>query len=86
MSTSSDYWVDFWRLHGRESRDGGVHEQVLRVKNKQAIDESLWQKTLEAIGQLLEVNATDKVLDLCCGNGLIVRSMQPACLRIHQAG
>jgi cyclopropane fatty-acyl-phospholipid synthase-like methyltransferase len=83
MSTSSDYWVDFWRLHGRESRDGGVHEQVLRVKNKQAIDESLWQKTLEAIGQLLEVNATDKVLDLCCGNGLIARHLASQVASVH---
>lgn len=83
MSKNNDYWVDFWRQHGQENKDGSEHKQVLRVKNKQAIDEQLWQRTLEAIGEFLEVNGADQVLDLCCGNGLISRYLAPQVTSVH---
>ena len=74
-----DYWPEFWKTHGKKSVDADEHFQVLRTKNKAPIEEERWQQTLGHILEQLELKATDDVLDLCCGNGLITREMSRNC-------
>jgi cyclopropane fatty-acyl-phospholipid synthase-like methyltransferase len=68
---NSNYWVEFWERYTSTIDDKDEHSQVLRTLNKKPISESLWKFTLQNIDQLFPVRSTDKVLDLCSGNGLL---------------
>lgn len=67
---SDDYWLKFWKRHGRDSV--GSHEQyrVFRTLNQQPISADEWQGTLKEVDRLFPISNNDRVLDLCAGNGL----------------
>lgn len=72
---NSDYWVDFWKNYTNNLVSQDEQTQVLRTFNKTPIDDSLWEFTLETITSPLKLSQSDKVLELCCGNGLIARNI-----------
>lgn len=65
------YWTEFWKNHGKITKDSPEQVQVLRTFNKKPINDKLWNETLDYIDDKLTICKEDKVLDLCCGNGLI---------------
>lgn len=76
---SAEYWLDFWKRHGRTSKEADEQTQVLRTFNKQPITAERWQLTLDYLDKQFPVSATDDVLDLCSGNGLITAHLAPRC-------
>ena len=79
---SSQYWTEFWKEHGRNTKDSAEQIQVLRTFNKKPIDKKLWLETLQYIESKLEPTVSDHVLDLCCGNGLISRHLARTCSKV----
>lgn len=73
------YWPDFWKEYGRESRGQNTQTRVLRTLNKQPIDPRRWQRTMRFIEDTLEPKDGDRALDLACGNGLITRMLAERC-------
>jgi ubiquinone/menaquinone biosynthesis C-methylase UbiE len=67
----NNYWIDFWKDHGASSNKSDIQTQVLRTLNKKPISNDLWEYTLEEIDKIFIINQNDRVLDLCCGNGLL---------------
>jgi len=65
------YWIDFWKNYGVASNSRDPQTQVLRTLHKNPISNELWEFTLEKIDETFTVNKDDKILDLCCGNGLL---------------
>ena len=69
----NNYWIDYWKSYGIESKSKDVQTRVLRTLNKKPISQELWEFTLNNIDSSFSVNKGDHVLDLCCGNGLLSR-------------
>ena len=69
----NEYWTEYWKLHGTQSKDLDRQTQVLRTLNKQPISKEKWQFTLAEIDSQFKVKEGDRVLDLCSGNGLLSR-------------
>lgn len=65
-----EHWPSFWAEYQNNIANKDEQSQVLRTRNKQPIDQRKWQITLTTVGQQLELQANDILLDLCCGNGL----------------
>jgi len=80
--TKKDYWVEYWQKYGKETRTEDAQKQVLRTINNNPITKELWQYTLQIIENIIEPNLKDKILDLCCGNGLISVHLSPFCQNI----
>jgi SAM-dependent methyltransferase len=78
----SDYWIDFWKNYGKESKEDDPQKQVLRTINQDSISEELWKFTVKEIEEQIEPNIDDRLLELCCGNGLISRYFSPLCKHI----
>jgi SAM-dependent methyltransferase len=76
---SAEYWLEFWKKHGRASTQSDEQTQVLRTFNKQPITPERWQATLNYLDDQFPVGATDDVLDLCSGNGLLTAHFAPRC-------
>ena len=71
----NEYWIKYWKKHGENAQGMDKHSQVLRTLNKKPISEEQWQFTLGEIDKHFEIRPGDKVLDLCCGNGLISKHL-----------
>lgn len=76
---STEYWLEYWKKHGRASIQKDEQTQVLRTFNKQPITPERWQLTLDYLDTQFPVGATDDVLDLCAGNGLFTSHLAPRC-------
>ena len=70
---TSNYWVNFWAEHGRNSSHSDPQSQVLRTAEQQPIDDERWQATLQSVHKEMKISSGHHMLDLCCGNGLFVR-------------
>jgi cyclopropane fatty-acyl-phospholipid synthase-like methyltransferase len=73
----NEYWVRFWSEYQTDVANKDEQSQVLRTRNKQPIDQRKWEITLETVGQQLELQSDDTLLDLCCGNGLFTAAFSP---------
>jgi ubiquinone/menaquinone biosynthesis C-methylase UbiE len=73
-----DYWVRYWTTNeiiGRRDPQA----QVGRTVHKVPIDPGRWQFQLREIERKLDLGATDTLLDLCAGNGLITVPLALKC-------
>ena len=65
----STHWKDHWHTHPQIfAEDPQI--QVGRTSQGQPISEEEWKKLVEYISSLLNLSHNDRLLDLCCGNGL----------------
>jgi len=76
---SNDYWINFWKKHAKDSKNEDSQLQVLRTFNKKPIDKKKWELTLINIEQNLNIQSSDIILDLGCGNGLISEYLSKRC-------
>lgn len=53
--------------------------QVARVSNGKALDEELIQRIASHIQSQLQLKNDESLLDVCCGNGLLLSCLKPHC-------
>jgi SAM-dependent methyltransferase len=73
----NEHWARFWSEYQTDVANKDEQSQVLRTRNKQPIDQRKWEITLDTVGQQLELQSDDTLLDLCCGNGLFTAAFGP---------
>ena len=66
----NEHWARFWADYQADLASKDEQSQVLRIRNKQPIDQQSWEITLSTVAKQLELSSADSLLDLCCGNGL----------------
>ena len=74
-----DYWIKFWKKHSKNLEEWDSQSQVLRTLNKKPIEKKNWELTLLHITQNLNIQSSDIILDLVCGNGLISEYLSKKC-------
>ena len=77
-SGHSAFWDDYW-MSGELLEQENELAQVGRTVNRVPVDRAQWQRQVEAIADMLELQPEDEVLDLCAGNGLIARPISKKC-------
>ena len=76
---------EYWKRHYLESSKqfaGSLLKQVGKTVNGNEVTENQVQLIVDNIQHVLNLNAADTVLDLCCGNGLLTRRYAPLVKRI----
>ena len=81
--TKSEYWRQVWRRGVISSDYTDKQASVLRVRNGKSIDEQLWEQTLAALFRDIRISKEDRLLDFCCGNGLIALPASKICKAVH---
>jgi ubiquinone/menaquinone biosynthesis C-methylase UbiE len=78
---TTNYWKEYWASrHVASSPDPQV--QVARTRLGNPIDQESWNKTLNYVQCCLEIEARDKILDACGGNGLFATRFQELCHQV----
>jgi ubiquinone/menaquinone biosynthesis C-methylase UbiE len=78
---STNYWKEYWaNEHVASSPDPQV--QVARTRMGNPIDQESWQKTLDHVVGLMEIEPGDRILDACGGNGLFAARFQELCHQV----
>ncbi len=69
----NENWHDFWKNYRTPvaRSEGDLYLQVGKTINSKPIEEAVLQMMVAAIEQALCLEASDHLLDLCCGNGLM---------------
>ena len=72
-------WLSYWNAQPLQADERDFLRQVGKTVNGVPV---AWEEVdliVEALRSGLQLNASDTVLDLCCGNGLITRRVAGAC-------
>lgn len=71
---SSEYWKNHFNAQA-ERFPASPLKQVDRTINGVELDSSQMDLTIDSIRQALSLGENDRVVDLCCGNGVITREI-----------
>jgi ubiquinone/menaquinone biosynthesis C-methylase UbiE len=82
---TADRWKRYWDQHAQQVGSDDPLRQVLRVVNRQPIGEQAFKLVADNVIQLLEIDPSHVVLDLCCGNGLLSAAIEPYASQIVAA-
>jgi len=74
----NNYWENYWN-NPKNVKNKKYQVNVGRTKNGQPIDQETWNRTLEYIINILDINKNKVVLELCCGNGEIIGNISGIC-------
>src|SRR5689334_7428273 len=66
-------WREFWRNYRPKEIqcDADLFFEVGRTVNQQPISEELFQLSIRRIASQLDLQRADRLLELCCGHGLV---------------
>lgn len=70
----AEYWKNHYNVLVEKFPDSPL-KQVQRTLNGKEMDQAQQDYTVEAIISALDLRGGDRVIDLCCGNGLITREI-----------
>lgn len=66
---TQDFWNNYRKEEIKDEKD--LFFQVGKTVNKKPVSQQIFQLTLNEIIRKLELQQTDVLIDVCCGNGLI---------------
>ncbi len=72
-------WKEFWN---QKSLEGNAQKQVGRVKNGVVMPLQTLSFIADDIKQKIDLQANDKLLDVCCGNGLLSAELAKYCKQV----
>ncbi len=78
----NSYWKNHYDSISKTS-DGSLLKQVSKTVNGQDVAISQINLIVENITNVLQLNTSDTIIDLCCGNGLITRQLAPLVKNIN---
>lgn len=69
---SDNLWKDFWESYNNIEAEGedDLYIQVGKTKDQKPISNTVFNDIVDDIVQSLNLEKKDKLLELCCGNGL----------------
>ena len=73
------YWKTYWDKHVDSVSSDDPLRQVLRVQDQQPVSAALFAKIAADVVAKLDLHPDHRVLDLCCGNGLLSAEVAKYC-------
>jgi SAM-dependent methyltransferase len=72
-------WRTFWQSYRKTkvASEEDLFFEVGKTVNQRPISEAAFQLSIDLITRDLELSKHDKLLELCCGNGLMTRRLAP---------
>lgn len=78
-------WRSYWNSYrkGTIRNEGDLFIEVGKTVEGRPISREQFQRMMERIVGLLQLSPNDKLLELCCGNGLMTRALAPRVAEIE---
>lgn len=77
--TLEKYWIKNFNDNNIVGKSDDLQINIARTKNGKRVNEEIWKKTISYIIEVLEIDKESIVLELCCGNGLVIGEIAPYC-------
>lgn len=68
-------WSKFWNEYPKQARERDFFKQVGKTVGGVSITNEQFHKIISSVKKHLEITKEDRILDLCCGNGLITKEL-----------
>ena len=68
-----DYWTKFWGEYNFDVDSIDEQSQVFRTRDQIPIGKDAWDHTVELVANHMQFKPNDTLLDICCGNGLLLK-------------
>jgi 2-polyprenyl-3-methyl-5-hydroxy-6-metoxy-1,4-benzoquinol methylase len=75
-------WKSHWNTFQERIEEQHFLKQVGKTVNKEPIRKELLGEIVQGIISTLKINGDDDILDLCCGNGIITKTVSDYCRTI----
>lgn len=75
-------WREFWNTMPRKWAETDFLQQVGKTVNGQPVSEAQVDEIVRQLCTVLACNSKDRVLDLCCGNGLLTHRVAAFCHKV----
>lgn len=75
-------WEVFWNTNPKQFKEDDLFRQVGKTKKGEPISVKGLKQIIHQIIDHLKINKRDKIIDLCCGNGLITSRIADHCSTI----
>lgn len=76
----ASYWYAFWNHHNNVCT-GCAQKDVGRSRKGIPVTEKFWRQTIEYISGIIGLKRQDTLLELCCGNALILGPLAKRCAK-----
>ncbi|MGH8094807.1 MAG: class I SAM-dependent methyltransferase [Chthoniobacterales bacterium] len=78
-------WKSFWSSYRKKEvrSEEDLYLEVGKTVNQRPISSEAFQLTIDSIIEALNLSQEDRLLELCCGNGLMTRRLAPLVARIQ---
>ncbi|RSK40519.1 class I SAM-dependent methyltransferase [Mangrovimonas spongiae] len=76
---NNEYWKNYYNDKKVVNRNRDLQINVSRTRGGLKVGDVVWMKTVNYIIELLSINQDSSVLELCCGNGLIIGEIAKKC-------
>ena len=78
-------WKSFWSSYRKKEvrSEDDLYLEVGKTINHRPISSKAFQLTIDSIIEALNLSREDRLLELCCGNGLMTRRLAPLVARIQ---
>ena len=73
-------WREYWNELARAESD--PQRQVARIKNSRELGEADTERLIRHLLTLLDLQPAHRLLDLCCGNGLLTKRLAAHCQEV----
>lgn len=78
-SLIDEYWKKNFSNRDIIGISNDLQINIARTKSGQVVSEAVWNKTLDYIVEMLSIDKQSNVLELCCGNGVVLGAIAPFC-------
>ncbi len=78
-------WKNFWQSYRRKEAIGteDLYFEVGKTVNGKPLSDEAFQLSIQLLADGLELSTGDRLLELCCGNGLVTRCLAPLVAEIR---
>jgi len=83
LINQKEYWKQNFSNKKVVCVSDDLQKNIARTKKGEPIKETEWNKTITHIHKLLKITKNSNVLELCCGNGVIIGEIAPNCNAAH---
>ncbi|SNR75954.1 class I SAM-dependent methyltransferase [Lutibacter flavus] len=78
-SSSEEYWKLNFNNDKIVNATDDLQVNIARTKNGKRVENKIWTKTLSYLTEILSIDKNSNVLELCCGNGVIIGELSKSC-------
>lgn len=80
MGIDSEYWFNYYNSD-EVVNTNNLQKNVGRTKNGLPINDSEWETVIKYISNKIELSNSDYLLEICCGNGMVIGNLSDKCDR-----